>query len=841
MVDSEIIGAFPTGGNTFVKYIESGEKLIVAGVHGVSKIFKVDDESSEPEIIDIIEDTSSVAVFGNDLFATASKTGEAEYYSLKENSKINLVIRDSLALRDVAFTHNGTMLAAAGDNDEVQLTSLNDSSRVIKFQHGEQTHNLSYNQKYDLLSLSLSNGQIQIYSLKSERPRLIHTIKGEIPQLIYQDDDPLYEDNLISTRVEWSPNGDQFAIASDTKVIKVFSVSQEYQKIYSLNSLHSKAIIDLKWSPNGDYIAAVDLSNSLVIWDTVLRKPVVEQSFSKLLTNLSWGKIRNSDKLNLCSGSFDGDIFIFKEIVEQKSTSTQKKSDTSRLEELMAEEEEGEDDEEDNEENGEEADDINVMSERSDDEGDDGLDVRGFIVDDDGKAIDEEDEEHEFGDEGLFAEEGYQIPKRKAEDFEHRNGREKKHTTTVASVTYRHKPYSPGCTPYISGKRYLTINSVGYVSTVNHSSTEDGLSSVTVSFFDHSGNREYNFQDIYGYDLAAITSEGLLLAVSGSQDNDKAKIFYRSHNNNSPNDSWEKQIPLKNDEIITSISLSESVVLVCTSSGYIRQFTTYGIPSSIQKSAPILASTTSSNYIFTISLSNNNQLIYNLQDIEGNFLQRDLSLPLDFQPRSDLLKSIFFSTYGDPVIVGNDGVVLILSRWRNALQARWVPLLDTESKIKEIGGVGELTAWPLGLHLNSLNCIIIRGSKYPTFPLQLPTELEVKIPLSKEFSEASEAEEQLLRARTMGELLGETLTNEGEIFEDDNEKLTTYANDFDRAILKLFSQSCLDENNSKAWKLAQDLKQEKALEASAKMAERAGLIGLLNRINRLREQRMDFE
>ena len=46
---------------------------------------------------------------------------------------------------------------------------------------------------------------------------------------------------------------------------------------------------------------------------------------------------------------------------------------------------------------------------------------------------------------------------------------------------------------------------------------------------------------------------------------------------------------------------------------------------------------------------------------------------------------------------------------------------------------------------------------------------------------------------------------------------------------------------AKAWKLAQDLKQDKALAAATKIAERVGLVTLVNRINQLREQRMDAE
>lgn len=823
MVEPEVRNVYSSGGSTYVAYTKNGDHLLVAGSSGLIRNYKVGAEDSEPNNIDILDEISDLAVFGDDKVAVSSKIGEVELYSLKDNKAVGKVIRSSLPLRSTVFTHIGTMVAAAGDDDEVQIADLSDNTRVIKLKVNDQVHDISYNSTIDLISISLSNGEIKMYSLTSEEPQLLATIKDEIPKLIYQDDDEEAEDNVITTRVEWNPNGDHFAIPSESKDIKVFSRSENYKQVYSFPRLHQKNLADLKWSPNGDYLASADIGNTLIIWDSESRDTVLEKKLDSRVNNLAWAK-NNADGYDLAVGSENGDAYIFSNVVKAKKAKGARLNGISALvgDEADISVDEGSDQEEAN------ADDINSENELTNDEGDDGEKRADFFDDDDG-FVDDDDGQ------------GYVIPTYKRTQYDDRGSVEPERSikrsrpsTFIGAKKYKLKPYSPGCTPYISDRRYLTINSIGYVSTVK----QDSHSSITVSFFDTSVHREYHFEDLYGYDLASLNTEGILLGVSGN-DSNITKILFRPHEN--VNEAWEKNIPTSSGEIITSISLSDSVILVCTSFGYIRSFTLFGLPIGLQKSSPVLASATNTNYMFTVSLSNNNQLIYNLQDLEGRFLQRDLTLPLELQNDADLLKGIFFSTYGDPVIVGTDGVILVLARWRTPLQATWVPILDSEEKVKEIGGKGDLSVWPLGLHANNLNCIIVRGSQFPTYPLPLPSELEIKLPTTKDSNQDDIAEEQFLRSRTMGELLGETLANDGEIFEEDNERLNEYAIAHDRAVLQLFANACQEGKNAKAWRLAREVKQDHGLVACNKIAERIGLVSLSNRINKLREQRMEEE
>lgn len=833
MPAAEVRSVFSTGGDTLAAFTRKGDRLVVAGANGVARVYRTGHDDVEPDTLAVLYEPTDLAVGADGQFAVSSKDGVVQLYAIGEDKTPNNVISSALSIRGIQFTHGDSRLIAVGDDDEVQIVNLDDITRTIKFKAGDQVHDVSYNSTRDLVALTLSSGDISVYSLSSEQPKLITTIKDEVASLIYQDDDPLEEDNIITGKVQWHPNGHWFAIPSQSRAIKVYDTDNDYEQSFAFVRLHESALAALQWCPNGQYIASVDIKNRLIVWDTDSRKPVTDESLPYRVLNLSWSPGKGG-KYDLAAGSENGDILYFKDIVEDKK---EDRAETSVLDQLMAEEvDEEEDDGLASENEDGDADDINLFSQQSIDGQDTGEDLRDF-VDDDGFLDD---------DEGDNDGNGYVIPKKRSiDDTVDANdagtsSRPRRSSPRVAFGTpgirkFVIKPYSQGCTPYIGDRRYLTINSVGYVSSVK----QETHHSITVSFFDTSVHREYHFDDLNGYDLASLTNEGLLLGLSGKPKED-SRILFRPHDNVS--ESWEKVIPTKNKEVLTSVSLSDSTILVCSSSGYIRNFSTFGIPQSIQRSSPIVASAANSSYIFTVALSSQQQLIYSLQDLEGRFLQRDLVLPLQFSTDLDLFRGIFFSSYGDPTIMDNEGVVMVLSRWRQPLQARWIPLLDSDVRVREVGGKGELKVWPLGLHADNLNCIIIRGSVYPNYPLPLPSEMEVRIPLSKEVGEdVDDPEEELVRAKTMGELLGETLSNEGEMFDDDEERLNTYAIAYDRALLKLIVQACSDEKSAKAWKLAQDLKQDKALEAAGKVAERVGLVALVNRINKLREQRMEQE
>ncbi|GMF46045.1 unnamed protein product [[Candida] boidinii] len=93
----------------------------------------------------------------------------------------------------------------------------------------------------------------------------------------------------------------------------------------------------------------------------------------------------------------------------------------------------------------------------------------------------------------------------------------------------------------------------------------------------------------------------------------------------------------------------------------------------------------------------------------------------------------------------------------------------------------------------------------------------------------------------MGELLNDAISNDEVLDETAEERLTAFSIMYDRSLLKQFGQACTEQNSLEALQLAAKLRDDKALQAASKIAERMEMITLLNKINKLREARMDFD
>lgn len=101
------------------------------------------------------------------------------------------------------------------------------------------------------------------------------------------------------------------------------------------------------------------------------------------------------------------------------------------------------------------------------------------------------------------------------------------------------------------------------------------------------------------------------------------------------------------------------------------------------------------------------------------------------------------------------------------------------------------------------------------------------------------AEEEYLRSKVLSALLTDTLENDGELYGNENEVLAALNGAYDKALLRLFASACSDQNVEKALSLAHELKQDRALNAAAKISERAELTSLVKRINDVREARYE--
>ncbi|KAH3679737.1 hypothetical protein WICPIJ_008554 [Wickerhamomyces pijperi] len=917
----EIRQIFTTGGKTIVKFNSltrgstalSSTKLIVASNRqNLVKVYDLTDDTKEPDIVDTIDDTTFVLPLANSSkFIVASVSGEVKLFSSKNTKEVITLHRSLLPVRNVVLSHDARKIVVSGDDNEVCVVDLEDPTNIVKLPVKEQVHGCGYSLKLNLLTLSLANGDVEIYDCMTAQPELIQTISGEIARLIYQDgeDNEDEEDNILTTSITWNPMNEEFAVPCSSKLIKVFSrtASGEFHQSHSFPALHQDKLVDLQYDNTGQYLASLDLQGKLIIWDTNKREAVYDKQFGsqRKLRSVSWGVGSTPELLSLACGAEEGQILMLHDVVQvsvssgslKNSSSSANKKVRSEMEDILAMDQANELDAAEDEE---EADDINLDSELSGDENDGGEDLRGFINDGADDDADEEDGMRGYGlesdaidqddyaqEEGLFV--GTSRKRRPAtaaaavasSTFSKRSRSSAATSNYNFSPAYEHKPYSQGCTPFgNTNKRFLTMNSIGHVHTVKHEET--ATSSVSVSFFDKSENRDYHFDDHENFDMASLSSDGLFLGLSNKRvvttkttnmddfldDNEEEHeqeekepvtedvvsyeglVTFRTHSNDH-SAQWSKRIPLSSkEEIITTVAVSSNLCLVGTSLGYLRYFSIEGIPLHYERTLPLVASAVNETHIFTIMLqSGPSSFVYSMFTMDRECLQRELAIPI-----SKPIKSLFFSSHGTPTLATQDNVIISLANYTAALQAHWVPILNCENAIKEMTKgrqVKGIYAWPLGLHYDEVMCLVSRNSEeYPVAPLPLPDtlkcQLEISLP-SKQEEEAKEEEldqgkdsqpvhsneEMLLKSRVFGEILNSGLTQHGELFETDQDTLQQYASSIERSVLVLYSKACAEGEINRAWALVMYLRELNTVRLALKMAERIDNRELQEKIRQL--------
>ncbi|CCF55963.1 hypothetical protein KAFR_0A05280 [Kazachstania africana CBS 2517] len=923
---------FDYGGKTLISLAEDNNLLCVANKNGMTKILKTNNPEEEPEVIEIVKDLTSIRGSGIANFIITTSKGDAFNYCFTE-PKESLIYRSALPLRDSAVVHSGKMCVLGGDDLELTIVDLGSDSDNTKatIKTDEQISQLSYTPKTNILAVSTINGVVSFYSMTSTKPNKVHELPGYIPENAYNatiqdkllnqvldegDDsdsdldnnldeekitDPEFcEENRISTRAAWHPNGLYFALPCKDSTIKIFTINDYslIKTVSNLSHLNSK-FIDLQFDTvHGNYLAAIDLENKLTVWNWQTSQIHYTHQFKQKITNIIWKANASKNDMDIILGTWSGAVLTVQSVAEslnlteplasRESSSLKPKSKNglfvdsdSELENAlesrsgenhvndMAEESNGEENENDNDA----ADSGTLFSDVNENES-----KRKYHFDDEEDFIDDDD--------GA----GYVTNAKKLNNATYNDKHSYRRNNAVNFVQdrsshFHYRPISPGATPFGStDRRYLTMNTIGYVSTVRNSEQN----SITVSFFDIGKFSEYHFEDVFGYDVCYLNEIGTLFAQSKT-----GQLQYRPHDSTHSN--WTKLIPLSKDERITSIAATPKLIIVGTSLGYVRIFNEFAVPLAIEKMSPIVALTAHEYKIFSVHFSQFHGVSYSLFEqtpSASKYYQRECSLPISlpsfslnideefdtnfekFNPMG--IRSLFFSIYGDPCIFGADGVLLVLNKWRSSLQSRWVPVLDSSMEIWKMAGGKEnndVHVWPLGLSYDTLNCILVKGKHiWPEFPLPLPSEMEIRIPilvkaqllqehkerLQKEedaFHDESDeeqkvekeivvpvnmaAEEELLRSKILSTLLTDTLENDGELYGNEQDILASLNGAYDKSLLRLFAVACSEQNAARALSLARELKQDKALTAAAKISERAEMMALMKKVNDIREARFE--
>lgn len=112
-------------------------------------------------------------------------------------------------------------------------------------------------------------------------------------------------------------------------------------------------------------------------------------------------------------------------------------------------------------------------------------------------------------------------------------------------------------------------------------------------------------------------------------------------------------------------------------------------------------------------------------DLDTYELIQEGRVPL---PRKVTLSWLGFTAEGSPAIYDSTGLLSVLDRFRRPGQARWVPILDSNTLARKQGRTENY--WPVGVSAAQFACVILKGTeKEPWFPKPLVQELEMQMPL----------------------------------------------------------------------------------------------------------------
>lgn len=588
---------------------------MTVGSNNTIRLYKTGSDG-EPANIDECQEQNLAVSTNNDYFVAGSEDGTVSLYSLQSKSFEKFLLRSSLPVRDVALSPDSKWCAVASDELSVKLVGTEDNTlmRTLR-EHGKPTKHLAFDPKGSMLALSCTDGVIYVYSLTADQPELIRKVEGVIGRL--------ETDSETSSRVIWHPDGRAFAVPTPTRDIQVVS-KDDWEKQRAFSDGHEGDITALAWSPNGSMLATAGKDKKVLIWSTKDQTVVARHEHANVLA-IAW---HPTDNLVSFTTS-DGEVYICPGFVPEHYAPLLKlpKQPAPFIHDPLGE--------------------ISANVRRPDVNGlkprpvvarrgtPDSLDD---LLDDDGPAY---DDDFVVDDDGA----GYALNgrhKRPAEDDE-LFGAPASKRANLAWTQY-HESFQPGSTPWRGNRKYLCLNLIGFVWTVD----QDSHNTVTVEFYDHEFHRDFHFTDTFLYDKACLNEHGALFS-SPPKDDAPAVIFYRPHETWTQRADWRTQLP--KGEAVLAMSLSDSFVTVTTSANYVRVYTLFGIPYRVYrpKSSPIVTCASWRDYVLTmgngpVGGDGNTKLLYTIQNIKRDEIcQNEDTVAL---PEGATVKSVFFSDNG---------------------------------------------------------------------------------------------------------------------------------------------------------------------------------------------------
>ncbi|CVL05621.1 probable sepB protein [Fusarium mangiferae] len=690
-----------TQGTTRCAYTPDGTRLVTVGSNNTIRLYKTGSDG-EPINIDDCQEQNMAVAAGDEFFVVGSEDGTVSLYSLETHTFERFLTRTVLPIRDVALSSDRQWCAVASDELSVKIVNTKDITQVKHLRdHARAVRNVSFDPQGRLVALSGTDGIVYVYSLTAEEPELIRKVDGIIGAID--------GDSETSTRVAWHPDGRAFAVPTPVRDIQIIS-KNDWEKQRTFANGHLSDITAIAWSPNGALLASASKDGKVLIWETKTQSVIARYDYSNVI-DIVWHPTKNIVSFT----TTDGEVYIYPDFLTDQFSPLLKLATQPApfihdpLAELSANRRPPP-------ANGQKQQGLPTRPRReslgsldSFLEGGDGYGDDDFVEDDDGA--------------GYTVGQGQKRPRDGDDGYGTSNKR--RH---MLEPQY-HEAFQPGATPWRGNRKYLCLNLIGFVWTVD----QDSHHTVTVEFYDHELHRDFHFSDTFLYDKACLAEHGTLFSCP-PKDDAPAVIFYRPHETWTQRHDWRIELP--KDEAVTAMSLSESFITVTTSANYVRVYTLFGMPYRVYrpKSTPMVTCASWRDYVLTMGngpmgADGNTRLLYTIENVKRDEIcQNEDTVAL---PEGATLKSVLFSDNGDPCIYDSTGTLLTLLHWRQPSRASWVPLLDTKLMDRLASGRKNESYFPIAVADNKFHCIILKGGdQYPYFPRPLLSEFDFSIPIA---------------------------------------------------------------------------------------------------------------
>ena len=730
-----------------------------------------------------------------DFVVVGTDEGEVILYHVSGEPLLQPLMRATLPIRSVQFSPDGKYLTVVSDDRSFKCFQIPGGQEVLAIKDVEKSvKSCCFNGDGSSIAAASCDGNLMIFSSKTGQ-------SSGFKVKMYPHLEP--EISLLS--ISWSPALNLIAVPGKTAMQFVNpSTPNQIRE----ESGHKAVTTIARWSPNGMYVASYGEDETVIVWDCIKWEIVSKLADVSSVTDLKWHPKFNSIALSNTKGQFviwNNPVPVSRPgpcdaIADSMKQATASESSKKKSEFISTEADVDNDDE---------GDDVSMKSMTDDRESTRDADLYDDLDD----FIDDVD--------GNFREE------RRREYIEKSKSGHSLAVTNAPKLPNIHSYVHPNATSLRGNRRYLAFNLTGTIETIDQGTHH----AVSIAFHDISSYRPINFKDHFGFNLSVLGERSALFASQAVKDAQgkiatNSTLYYRPFEAWAGSSDWTFYMP--EDEEIVGIALSLNWAAAATSCGYIRLFSSSGVPLTIvcMPAGPIVSMTAFDNTLMVVFNSSSlpgARLEYQFINVD-NLASSMPPAPLPISKSSKLLWA-GFSDSGIPVVCDSVGV---LRSCVNCSANIWIPVLDTRPHRK---GKQEFY-WPVGTSEDTFFFVLCKaGEKEPGFPKPIISDMSMAVPVLNQDTPIGKLEQQLVMQQLKLQFLESASVDQDE---DSQEEIISLKTQIDKLLLQLIAQASKAEKSMRALDLCSRLNLEKSIQLAYVLANKHHLVQLGERIELVR-------